>query len=145
MRVLGVDPGEARIGLAAGDTETRLASPLMILGHVSRQEDASAIVRIAVEQHCERIVLGLPLDSDGQPGPRARSVMRLADAIQQMATLPVDLWDESFSSQDARQFLALTGAKKKRRAQPQDDLAASLILQDYLSNQPEKLRSEKNA
>jgi putative Holliday junction resolvase len=117
----------------------------MILGHVSRQEDASAIVRIAVEQHCERIVLGLPLDSDGQPGPRARSVMRLADAIRQMATLPVDLWDESFSSQDARQFLVLTGAKKKRRAQPQDDLAASLILQDYLNNQPESLRSEKNA
>lgn len=132
MRVLAVDPGEKRIGLAISDPNGKLASPLAVIGHVSRAVDATTIAQIAKEHGAELIVVGQALDSEGRPGPQARKSVRLAEAIQKQTDIRVVLWDESGSTAAARGRQIELGARHARRRDHLDDLAAAAILQDYL-------------
>ena len=134
MKFLCVDPGEVRIGVAISDETGTLARPLAILGHVSRLTDAMEIMRLALQNQADAIVVGQALDSDGKPGPKARSAARLADALQALEEMPIYLWDESYSSQKAAELRIAKGVSRKKRSQPIDDLAAALILQDFLEN-----------
>ncbi len=123
-RVLGVDPGEVRIGLAVSDMSGSVARPLAVLRHVSRQKDAQEIARRAALEGAERIVVGVPLDLDGLPGPQARRALRLVEALRACTPLPVDTWDESFTTQ---------AAGRPRKPDPLlDARAAAVILQEYL-------------
>ena len=137
MKFLCVDPGEVRIGVAISDETGTLARPLAILGHVSRLTDAMEIMRLALQNQADAIVVGQALDSDGKPGPKARSAARLADALQALEEMPIYLWDESYSSQKAAELRIAKGVSRKKRSQPIDDLAAALILQDFLENHHE--------
>ena len=134
MKFLCVDPGEVRIGVAISDETGTLARPLAILGHVSRVIDAMEIMRLALQNQADAIVVGQALDSDGKPGPKARSAARLAEALQALEEMPIYLWDESYSSQKAAELRIAKGVSRKKRSQPIDDLAAALILQDFLEN-----------
>ena len=134
MKFLCVDPGEVRIGVAISDETGTLARPLAILGHVSREIDAKAIMQLALQNQVDAIVVGQALDSNGKPGPKARSAGRLAEALQALGEMPVYLWDESHSSQEAAELLIASGVSRKKRSQPIDDLAAAVILQDFLEN-----------
>ena len=134
MKFLCVDPGEVRIGVAISDETGTLARPLAILGHVSRLTDAMEIMRLALQNQADAIVVGQALDSDGKPGPKARSAARLAEALQALEVMPIYLWDESYSSQKAAELRIAKGVSRKKRSQPIDDLAAALILQDFLEN-----------
>ena len=134
MKFLCVDPGEVRIGVAISDETGTLARPLAILGHVSRLTDAMEIMQLALQNQADAIVVGQALDSDGKPGPKARSAARLADALQALEEMPIYLWDESYSSQKAAELRIAKGVSRKKRSQPIDDLAATLILQDFLEN-----------
>ena len=134
MKFLCVDPGEVRIGVAISDETGTLARPLAILGHVSRLTDAMEIMRLALQNQADAIVVGQALDSDGKPGPKARSAARLAEALQALEEMPIYLWDESYSSQKAAELRIAKGVSRKKRSQPIDDLAAALILQDFLEN-----------
>lgn len=126
-RVLGVDPGEARIGLAISDESGSLARPLAVLRHVARQEDAREIARYAAQEGAERIVVGVPLDLDGRAGPQARRALRLVEALRGCTSLPVDTWDESFTTE---------AVLPHRRRDPRlDAKAAAVILQEYLDAQ----------
>jgi putative Holliday junction resolvase len=127
MRILSIDHGDSRIGLALSDETGLIARPLQIVKHTSRRSDAETIAAIAVEQRVERIVIGLPTDDDGRVGHQARKVQRWADALRSATKIRIEFWDESFSSKDA----AGTG-KKKRRGEPDDARAAAVILQGYL-------------
>ncbi|NMC78497.1 MAG: Holliday junction resolvase RuvX, partial [Chloroflexi bacterium] len=101
-RVLAVDPGEKRIGVAISDPSGTIANPLSVIVHVSRSVDAATIAQLAQEQAAVKIVIGQPLDAEGLPGPPARRAARLAEAVQGQTDLPVILWDESGSTQNAR-------------------------------------------
>jgi len=139
MRILAVDPGEKRLGLAISDPTQTIANPLEVLSHVSRQIDAATIAKLAEEYGAEKIIVGQALDEDGQPSPQGRRAARLAAALRTQTTMPVILWDESGSTQEARAArLALSASKKKRQRAIKnhlDELAATFILQTYLDAQ----------
>jgi len=103
MRILAVDPGEKRLGIAISDPTATIANPLTVLKHVSRPLDAATIAQLAVEQQAGKIIVGQALDDDNIPTPEGRKAARLAESIQQQTDLPVELWDESGSTQSARQ------------------------------------------
>ena len=134
-RILAVDPGDKRIGLAISDLSGTIAQPLQVLRHVSRVVDAATIAQIASEQGAVRIVVGQALDWDGQVGPAARKAARIAEEIGRQTDLPVVLYDESGSTR-AAQFTRLTiGVKRRKRSGHLDELAATVILQAYLEAQ----------
>ena len=94
-RVLAVDPGDQRIGLAISDPSRAIANPLRVIQHVARKVDAALIAQIASEEGVIIIVVGQPLDDEGEIGPAARKAGRLAEAIRGQTECPVELWDES--------------------------------------------------
>lgn len=132
MRVLAVDPGDARIGLALSNPSGTLARPLTIIEHTARDADAARIVALAAEHAAEAIIVGEPLDTDGRPTPQARKARRLAAAIREHTEIPVVLWDESGSSQAAQEARFASGIGKQGRQAPVDAEAAAVILQSYL-------------
>ena len=127
MRILGIDHGDVRIGLALSDESGLIARPLQIVKHVSRETDAETIARIAREKEVKRIVVGLPTDEEGEIGHQAHKVKRWAEALKEAAAIPIEFWDESFSSVDAD-----TTAPKRKRREANDDHAAAVMLQSYL-------------
>jgi len=139
MRVLAVDPGEKRLGIAISDPTGVIANPLTVLKHTSRLLNAAAIASLAVEQGAGKIVVGQVLDGDNQPTPQSRSAARLAEAIRSQTDLPVEMWDESGSTQAALQaHIAMGGSRRSRQQRGHghlDDLAATYILQTYLDAQ----------
>jgi putative Holliday junction resolvase len=137
MRILAVDPGEKRLGIALSDPTGTIATPLSILTHTSRQKDAESIAALAVEHDVERIVVGQPLDIEGEVGYQGRKSARLAGAIRGKTEIPVVLWDEHGSTQAAQQSQIKIGTPKNKRAGHLDDLAAVVILQSYLDSQSE--------
>jgi len=133
MRVLAVDPGEKRIGLAISDPSGTIANPLTVIKHVSRLMDAAAIASIAAEREAGLILIGQALDDEGQATPQSRHSVRLAEAVRVQSTIPVLLWEESYSTQEARTARINLGASRRKRRGHLDDLAATVILQSYLN------------
>jgi putative Holliday junction resolvase len=136
MRILGVDPGEKRIGLAVSDPGQMLAKPLEVLLRQSYTVDAGRILEIAHEQDAELIIIGQSLDDEGKPTPAGRMSARLAEAIQSEKHLQVILWDEAMSTHDAVQARREMGVKRNQRKGHLDAAAAAVILQSYLDAHP---------
>lgn len=132
MRILAVDPGEKRLGIAISDSSGTIANPLTVLKHISRPLDAAAIAQLARENQAGLIVIGQAIDEDGLPTPEGRRAGRLAEAVQGQTDLPVVLWDESGSTREARSARLAMGASRRKRSGHLDDLAATYILQTYL-------------
>ena len=134
MRILAVDPGEKRLGLAISDPSGTIANPLSVIQHSSRTFDAALIAQVANEQGAGQIVVGQALDDDGQPTPEGRRAARLADAIRLQTSLPVSLWDESGTTQAAQSAHRMMGVRRAKRKGHLDDIAATVILQSYLDS-----------
>lgn len=135
MRILAVDPGSKNIGLAISDPTGTIASPLAIVKHVSRTEDAAKIINLAIEHKAELIIVGQALDDEGVPNFEGRKAARLAAALRAQSDLQVGLWDESFSTRTAHTARRELGSPKRKRKGHLDDLAATVILQSYLDTQ----------
>ena len=133
MKILAVDPGEKRIGLAISDPTCTLARPLMVIQHEARARDAERIATIALEEGVGMILVGWALDAEGEVGYRARKARRLADAIRYNTDIPIKMWDESGTTQAAIQSRIDLGTSRKKRKGHLDDLAASILLQDFLN------------
>lgn len=132
MKILAVDPGEKRLGVAISDPTGTIARPLCVIKHQAREADAERIAEIAHAEGVTMIVVGQALGSDGEVGYQGRKSQRLADMLGTKTDCPIELWDESGTTQAARQSrIALCVARKKRKGHL-DDLAASILLQDYL-------------
>jgi len=131
-RILAVDPGEKRLGIALSDPTGTIANPLDVITHVSRAIDAATIAQLASENGAIKIVIGQALDVDGDPSPQGRRAARLAEAIRAQADLPVDLWDECGSTREARAARIALGSPRRKRRGHLDELAATVILQTYL-------------
>ncbi|MEO8358255.1 MAG: Holliday junction resolvase RuvX [Chloroflexota bacterium] len=140
MRILAVDHGEKRIGLALSDPTATIASPLTIIKHVSRMLDAAQVANLAHENEVGLIVIGQSFDEEGLPNLAGRRAAKFAEALQEQTHTPVVLWDESFSTQDARAAQIELGVSRKKRAGHHDSLAAVVILRSYLeSNKPPRI------
>lgn len=135
-RVMAVDPGDKRLGIALSDPTATIANPFTVLAHVARAIDAAGIAQIAREQGVVLIVIGQALDWDGGATPSSRKAARLAEAIRAQTDVPVALWDESGSTNEARSARIAMGANRRKRQGHLDELAATVILQSYLDAQP---------
>ena len=102
MRILAVDHGEKRIGLALSDPTATIASPFKVIEHVSRLMDAAQVATLAQENEVGLIVVGQSFDEEGQPNLAGRRAAKFAATLREQTSTPVVLWDESFSTQDAR-------------------------------------------
>ena len=138
MRILAVDPGSKHIGLAMSDPTGTIANPLVVLNHVARQLDASAVVELANANGTGLIVVGQSLDEDGNPTFEGRQAVRFAEALKTQTSLPVIFWDESFSTQEARAARIAMGVSRKNRQGHLDSMAATVLLQSYLDANPQK-------
>lgn len=142
-RILGLDVGERRIGVAISDPEGRIAVPLRI---VERTAAERSLVDLASAEQVERIVLGLPLSMDGSVGMQARLVQAFGEDLARATGLPIEYWDERLSSVQAERTSAGTGRRAvrrvRRRRERADDVAAAIILQGYLDRQ--RARNERN-
>ncbi len=137
MKVLAVDHGEKHIGLAISDLTATIASPLKVIEHVSRLMDAAQVANLAVENEVALIVIGQSYDEEGKPNLAGRRAAKFAEALKEQTQIPVVLWDESFSTQEARATRIEMGVSRKKRAGHMDELAAVMILKSYLdANKP---------
>jgi putative Holliday junction resolvase len=133
-RLLALDVGERRIGVAVSDPTGTLARPLTIITRASRQADFQAIAQLVEDTAAERIIVGLPLSLDGTEGPQARTVRRYAERLAQTVSVEIEFWDESYSSALASEILRDKGKRRRRRPVREaiDAAAAAVILQSYL-------------
>ena len=136
MRYLAVDLGDKRTGLAIGDDETRLASPLTVIEVARGEMLIDAIADSIKEQAPDAIVLGLPLNMDGTEGPQAKLAREFGEQLQKRCGLEVNYHDERLTSFAADQQMAGTGRTHKQKKRLRDALAAAEILRDFLDERP---------
>ena len=130
-RILGLDVGERRIGVAISTPEGGLAIPFRVIDAQDEQKDAQAIAELARTEGASLIIIGHPISMDGTIGPQARRIEAFANVLQETSGLQIELCDERLSTAQARRASPPT---TKRRG-PVDDVAASIILQSYLDQQ----------
>lgn len=146
VRILGVDLGRKRIGLAVTDEAGAIAFPSGMIDSRGRKKDVAALRAMIAERGIQRAVVGLPLHLDGRRGPEAENAVAFAAALAQAAGIRVDTLDERWTSQEAERLLEPTTRKKrdKRRAKGTvDEMAASIILTTYLARQPRTAEGEE--
>jgi putative Holliday junction resolvase len=134
-RVLGLDLGDVRIGVAISDPERRLALPLGTI-HTGAPADLKAVATLVREHDVTLVVLGHPLLLSGQVGARARHAEAFAEALRSALDVPVVLEDERLSTVEADKALREAGASGRRRRKLVDRSAATVILQSYLDALP---------
>lgn len=134
MRVLGIDLGERRIGLAVSDEEGRIAFPAGTLARKGRKADFAALCALVRERGIGRAVVGLPLHMSGRSGPEAEAAKRFAAELAEAAGIPVDTLDERWTSVAAERSLAESGRRtaQRRGKGVVDEVAATLLLSTYL-------------
>jgi putative Holliday junction resolvase len=140
MKLLALDVGDRRVGVAVSDAAGLLANPLVVIRRASKAEDFRRIARLVREQEAEGLVIGHPLNADGSAGPQARRVERYAAALvgalqEEGLNLPTVLWDEYMSTQRAQEIMIEAGRSARNRQGRIDAVAAAVILQDYLEEQ----------
>lgn len=130
-KLLGIDHGLARIGLAVSDASGLVARELTVIHRTSKREDFEKIRRIAAEQNVVALVVGLPVNFDMPPGvfTQENKVRNWVEHLKEALPLPVVFWDEGLSSEDAKELARL---QRRKPIEPIDDLAARIILQGYL-------------
>lgn len=137
MRLLGLDFGTKRIGVALSDEMGWTSQGLTVIERKGNQKDIEKIGRLVEEHEVEGIVLGLPLNMDGTEGKAAEAVRRFGGLLEEALDITVHLWDERLTSWEAEGILKEAQVKPKKRKQVVDKLAASLILKSYLEAQRE--------
>ncbi len=133
MRVMALDVGDRRIGVALSDPTGAIASPLMTIHRVAERKDHETIASLVREHEVGRIVVGLPKTLRDEIGPQAQRVIRFGDRLAQVVQVPLTYWDERHSTVDAERIVRARGRQKGRTARGVlDEVAAAVILQSYL-------------
>ena len=131
-RILAIDYGRRRIGLAVSDALGVVPQPLATLTRTNRRNDLRRLRQIARQHGVQRIVVGHPVHLDGTAGEMVAEAARFAARIEKELALPVELMDERLSSWEAGEVLKATAPSKRKRAGATDHVAAAVILRDYL-------------
>jgi putative Holliday junction resolvase len=137
VRVLAVDFGEKRIGLAVSDESGRVVVPVGVVSRTSDAQAARAVAAAAKEREVVRVVVGHPVNADGTEGDWARRVRNFARRLEEACGLPVDLHGEGLTSAAAERTLIESGLDRGRRDAARDAEAAALILRDWLFERDE--------
>ena len=132
MRIMGIDYGDARTGLAVSDEMNILVGEAWTLNEWNPERVADVIAQEAQKRNVGRLVLGLPKNMDGSEGPRAEKCRDLAELLRSKTDIELVMWDERRSSIEAHAILHANGKKEKKHRKTVDAVAASLILESYL-------------
>ncbi len=132
MRIMAIDYGDARTGIAVSDALGMIAGETFVISEWDAQALARTIAAEAGRREVGTLVLGLPRNMDGTEGPRAEKARALAELLRQEGAPPVVLWDERRTTVDAHRILRENGKKEKKHRATVDAVAAALILEGYL-------------
>jgi putative Holliday junction resolvase len=133
MRMLAIDYGEKRIGLAVSDELEITARGIAVVERKSKKTDLEAIGAAVSEYGIGAIVVGYPLRLDGSAGIQCEKVDRFIAALKEAVPVPVIAWDETLSTKEAEELMREAGVKRKKKRGMVDRIAAAFILQDYLN------------
>ncbi len=131
-RVLCVDYGRRRLGLAVSDALGATAQPLEVVERTKQRSALQGVLAVVERVQPEEIVVGLPLRLDGSPGVAAQAAQQFADALRERSGLPVTLWDERLSTTEASRQMRSAGMDQRRQRGVVDKVAAAMILRSYL-------------
>ncbi len=131
-RVVGLDVGDVRIGVAVSDPLGIIAQPHSVIRVATPEQDIEAVRAVVTEKEAVRIVVGLPLNREGKPGPQAEKVLAFVEALRTALGIEVVTQDERFSTAAAERMLIQANVSRKGRKQVIDKVAAHHILQTYL-------------
>ena len=132
MRLIGLDVGEARIGVAVSDPTGTLASARTVLARRPQEAALKALQRLVEEEEAEAVIVGLPRSLSGELHGQAALVQEFAELLRKQVAVPVHFWDERLSTVAAERELRASGAKRDKRRAMIDAVAAAIILQGYL-------------
>ena len=132
VRTLSLDIGEKRIGIAVSDSQQSIAQPLKLYHRGSMAGDIEEVKKLVREHDVSRIVCGLPKNLDGSLGKRAEAIVAFAKKLEEKTNVPVELWDERFTTDEAHRIFDMHEYKHKKRKPYIDMMAAQLILQGFL-------------
>lgn len=140
QRVLGLDVGSKRIGIAISDPLGITAQGLETLQRKNKRLDFEALAKLVRDHGVSEIVVGFPLRMSGEEGIQAEKMQRFAEELRERVGLPVHLWDERLTSAEANRLLRETEMSIKRRGQVVDQMAAVLILQSWMEHRSQSDR-----
>jgi putative Holliday junction resolvase len=132
MRILGVDHGTKRVGLALSDDMAMIAQPLEFVAAQPEAKLFAHLAEIVTQRNVGEIVVGMPRNMDGSFGPAAEKVRDFIASLQQAVTVPIKTWDERLTSVQANRFLIEGGVRRAQRKEKVDQTAAAILLQSYL-------------
>ena len=132
MKILAVDYGDARTGIAISDLLCSIVGSTMVIHSRNQEKTVAQILEIIKEKEVGELVVGLPRNMDGTEGPRAQLCREFAEKLTQATGLPVKMWDERRTTVEAHQILSDHNYHGKKRKNTVDAVAASLILEGYL-------------
>jgi putative Holliday junction resolvase len=133
MRIMAIDYGDAHTGIAISDPTGFMAGFTTTIDAYRPELVADRVAALATEHGVEELVLGHPINMDGSRGPRSEKAQAFAQLLREVTSLPVTLWDERRTTIDAHQILMANGKDAKKRKKTVDAVAASLILEGYLT------------
>ena len=133
MRVMAIDYGDARTGVAISDLTGSIVGTTTVIHSRNREKTIQELIRLKNESGAECLVMGFPKNMDGSEGPRAELYRAFAAALSEAAGMEVVLWDERRTTVEAHQILSDSGYHGKKRKNTVDAVAASLILEGYLA------------
>jgi putative holliday junction resolvase len=131
-RIMGLDVGDRRIGVAVSDELGLTAQPVLTVVRSNRRQDLKSIERLIRKYHCSAIVVGNPLYMSGDQSPQAEKVHAFAQMLREETGLPVHLWDERLTTTEAHRHLDAAGRAGSEHRAVVDQVAAVLILESYL-------------
>jgi putative Holliday junction resolvase len=134
-RALGIDLGEARIGVAVSDELGMLAHPVETIVVKETPDPLGRVARIAIEKDVGHVIIGLPKNMDGTTGAAAEKARAFAEKLREKVSCPVRLWDERLTTVAAQRFLHDAGRNAKQSREVIDQVAAQIILQGWLDSQ----------
>ncbi|MDD3089327.1 MAG: Holliday junction resolvase RuvX [Candidatus Omnitrophica bacterium] len=134
MRLMGLDLGEKRIGLAISDTRGLIAQSRPPVDGCDRKKAAREIAAMVSSENVGEVVVGLPLNMDGSEGPSALKARKFGDMLAELTGVPVTLWDERLTTKEAEKIMLMADVSRSKRKKAIDGLAAVLILQSYLDS-----------
>lgn len=134
MRILGLDVGDRRIGVALSDPTGMLATALTVINRTEDNSEIGDILKLTEDNNVECIVVGLPLSMNGSMSEQAKKASSFAEELSAHAAIPVKMWDERLSTSIASKLLRDTGSNSGQIKERRDSAAAALILQGYLDH-----------